>query len=84
VAADVIVTELRTAPETPVAGEQVQLFARIRNAGGQTTGTHVGVAYLVDGQYLTWGAEGTLGNGILAEGVSDEERPISGTYRRRK
>lgn len=57
---DAVVTSVRLEPPDPRAGEQVRFFARVKNQGARGTGQHVGVAYLIDGDYVTWGAEGSL------------------------
>jgi uncharacterized lipoprotein YddW (UPF0748 family)/subtilase family serine protease len=47
-----------------VDGEQVRFEATVRNVGGASTGTTVGVAFLVDGRYITYGTSGPLEPGV--------------------
>ncbi|MFN7131933.1 MAG: CARDB domain-containing protein [Myxococcales bacterium] len=65
---DALVTAVWTEPAEPRAGEPVRFFARVLNRGGRTTGQHVGVAYFVNGQQVTWGAERALESGEALEG----------------
>jgi hypothetical protein len=46
--------------ETLLVGEPVTFQATVRNIGGAVTGDVVGVAFLVDGRYITYGALPTL------------------------
>lgn len=65
---DVIVESVGTVPSAPKVGDSVTFFATVRNQGGGPTpsGTAIGVAYFVNGQYITWGAV----SGPLAAGAS--------------
>jgi hypothetical protein len=58
--ADVVVTQLTVDPPQPAAGDGVHFVATIKNIGGQPTRDIVGVAFLVDGAYVTWASQGVL------------------------
>jgi hypothetical protein len=65
---DVVVDRVSVTPPNPAPGQRVSFNALVRNLGPVATpaGVPVGVAYLVDGAYQTWGSV----NGPLAPGAS--------------
>ncbi len=58
--ADTIVTTLGFNKEPLVEGDQIIFEATVQNVGGAITGDTVGVAFLVDGAYLTFGTSNPL------------------------
>jgi hypothetical protein len=83
---DVVVDSVAAVPAQPKPGEQVTFTSVVRNAGSAATpaGVAVGVAYLLNDAYRTWGAV----NGPLAAGasvtVTTQGGPwtaVSGTYK---
>jgi subtilase family serine protease len=79
--ADVIVSAVGFDRETLTAGEPVTFQATVRNIGGAVTGDTVGVAFLVDGQYITYGITGPMaaGSSQIIRAVSPW-RPQAGSY----
>ena len=65
---DVVVDSVAAVPAQPAPGQQVTFTSVVRNAGSAPTpdGVAIGVAYLLDGAYTTWGSVG----GPLAPGAS--------------
>jgi subtilase family serine protease len=65
---DVVVDSVSVSPPTPRAGQQTTFASVVRNAGSAATpaGVTIGVGYIVDGAYTTWGAV----SGPLAAGAS--------------
>jgi hypothetical protein len=83
---DVVVDSVWTVPAAPVAGQTVTFGCVVRNAGTAATpsGVTLGVGYLVNGQYKTWGAvAGPLpAGGSVTIGTSSVAwtPPSAGTY----
>ncbi len=65
---DVVVESVEASPSAPVPGQKVTFSSVVRNIGGGSTpsGVEIGVGYLVDGAYATWGTD----PGPLAPGES--------------
>ncbi len=64
---DTIVSAVSVRPPTPVTGNQLTLQATVKNIGSAATGNTVGVAFSVDGQYITFGTTGALEPGATAQ-----------------
>lgn len=65
--ADTIVTELQFDRTTLVAGDGIFFEATVSNIGRAVTGPTVGVAFLVDGQYITFGTANALAAGAAVK-----------------
>lgn len=84
---DVVVSELRVDPAAPESARPASFAARVTNRGSGPVPAdkYIGVGYLVDGRYVTWGAV----RGPLAAGASVDvgtnggpwTPPAPGTYR---
>ena len=70
--ADTIVSAVGFNKATPLAGDQLAFEATVHNIGTAATGNTVGVAFLVDGQYVTFGTSAALqpGESRLIKSVS--------------
>lgn len=60
---DTIVTAVYFDRANLIAGDQIYFEAVVSNVGRAATGTTVGVAFLVDGQYITFGTANSLAAG---------------------
>ncbi len=60
---DTIVTRVWMEPPVPAHGDAVTFSATVRNQGAGDTGAVVGVAFLVDGVYITFGTSPQLSSG---------------------
>jgi spore coat protein H len=58
--ADTVVAAVGFGKPTLVEGEAITFEATVRNIGGAITGGIVGVAFLIDGNYITFGTSPTL------------------------
>ena len=61
--ADTIVTRLTTNQSSIIEGSKVTFEATVQNIGESVTGDTVGVAFLIDGQYITFATTNPLGPG---------------------
>ncbi|PJF33366.1 MAG: hypothetical protein CUN57_02370, partial [Phototrophicales bacterium] len=66
-AADVIVEDVWLSNNSPRAGEQVSVFARVKNQGTVTTGDSVGVGFWINGEHLNgyWHVANPMGPGAV-------------------
>ena len=69
---DTIISSVWMEPAAPTTGDAVTFSARVKNQGQGDTGAVVGVAFLVDGQYITFGT-----NSALAAGTEATIRAVS-------
>jgi spore coat protein H len=70
--ADTIVTELGFNKASLIEGDEIGFEATVKNVGGAVAGPTVGVAFLVDGVYVTFGTSSTL-----APGASRQIKSVS-------
>lgn len=77
---DAIVTALSAGAPQPVAGDRLTFAATVRNIGSADTGATVGVAFQIDGRYITFGTAGPLAPGAstIIKAVSPWEAAAGG------
>ena len=82
---DVVVDSVAAVPAQPAPGQQVTFTSVVRNAGSAPTpaGVAIGLAYLLDGAYTTWGSVGgpwAPGASVTITTQGGSWTAVAGTY----